>query len=271
MRKTVIFIFIFTASLLYSKETPLIKAKAGYIINFGKESEEVFNKMQKLNNKDSADYTKSEEEFYNKYGMNSKYGNFYSDIKKEIWEVIGEDEANVKYEPVPYKIKASSCLDNDKEYSAEKLYDNSFKTAWAEGAKGYGIGEYFEYSINNYKYNKKYDFFDEKEEYNLMIPVIYEIHLFNGYVKNEKVWRENSRVKKLRMYVDGKLYGVIELMDITSQQIIILPVPIDYKKIKTKKQYKDDLIIRFEIEEVYEGTKYKDSCITELMLYTYKF
>ena len=64
MRKTVIFIFIVTASLLYSKEIPLIKAKAGYVINFGKESEEVFNKMQQLNNKDSVDYTKSEEEIY---------------------------------------------------------------------------------------------------------------------------------------------------------------------------------------------------------------
>ena len=60
----IIFIFIVTASLLYSKEIPLIKAKAGYVINFGKESEEVFNKMQQLNNKDSVDYTKSEEEIY---------------------------------------------------------------------------------------------------------------------------------------------------------------------------------------------------------------
>lgn len=64
MRKTIIFIFIVTASLLYSKEIPLIKAKAGYVINFEKESEEVFNKMQQLNNKNNIDYTKSEEEIY---------------------------------------------------------------------------------------------------------------------------------------------------------------------------------------------------------------
>ena len=64
MRKTVIFIFIVIGNLLYSKEIPLIKAKAGYVINFGKESEEVFNKMQQLNNKNNIDYTKSEEEFY---------------------------------------------------------------------------------------------------------------------------------------------------------------------------------------------------------------
>ena len=64
MRKTVIFIFIVIGNLLYSKEIPLIKAKAGYVINFGEESEEVFNKMQQLNNKNNIDYTKSEEEFY---------------------------------------------------------------------------------------------------------------------------------------------------------------------------------------------------------------
>lgn len=37
--------------------------------------------------------------------------------------------------------------------------------------------------------------------------------IFNGYRKSKELWRDNSRVKRLKMYVGGKTYGVIHLKD----------------------------------------------------------
>jgi hypothetical protein len=93
---------------------------------------------------------KRNNEFYEKYSYDKLYGDFYDSTKQDIWEVIGNGDGSLCYDPIPYQIKTSSVLENNQNYSSKNLYDNSFKTAWAEGAKGDGVGEYFEYYINNY-------------------------------------------------------------------------------------------------------------------------
>ena len=58
----------------------------------------------------------------------------------------------------------------------------------------------YDYYINNAKlfneWNKKEGnnepYYDEANVDNIL-----EVQIFNGYVKSEKAWRENSRVKKL--------------------------------------------------------------------------
>jgi len=69
--------------------------------------------------------------------------------------------------------------------------------------------------------------------------------------------------------VDEKPWVILELADTTSQQIFEIP-EINYLKVKNRKDYKEDLVIKFEILEVYSGTKYKDTALTELLLYTYQ-
>ena len=68
-------------------------------------------------------------------------------------------------------------------YSPNNIHDLDFQTAWIEGVPGYGIGESITYHFPPQN------------------PRITEIIVVNGYVKSEQAWNDNSRVKKLKMYI----------------------------------------------------------------------
>lgn len=93
-----------------------------------------------------------------------------------------------------------------------------------------------------------------KEKHQLGIT---KIILANCYKKTKKTWEENSRVRKMKMYVDNKPFGQLELLDSFEFQTI------DIGKIMlpTQKVIK----LKFEIVEVYPGTKYEDTAISELL------
>ncbi|HRG22945.1 MAG TPA: hypothetical protein PLL23_01080 [Chitinophagaceae bacterium] len=143
--------------------------------------------------------------------------------------------------------KASSSLApvNNISYSANKAHDFDITTAWVEGKIGHGIGEYIEYTI---------DMTPDNASKNLGIT---QIILANGYKKTKTTWQENARVKKLKMVVNGKPYGMLELLDAFEFQVIdIGKIMLPPRNITT---------IRFEIVEVYPGSKFQDTAISELL------
>ena len=141
---------------------------------------------------------------------------------------------------------ASSSLPVFKDivYSAAKAHDFDVTTAWVEGNADYGIGEFIEY------------FFDMTASGKHELGVT-QIILANGYKKTKKTWEENSRVKKMKMYVDDKPFAVIELLDAFEFQTV------DIGKVMLPQQ--KVMKMKFEIIEVYPGTKYKDTAISELL------
>jgi hypothetical protein len=84
-------------------------------------------------------------------------------------------------------------------------------------------------------------------------------------VKSEKAWKENSRVKKLKMYIDNKPLAILNLYDTRKEQHFKFE-PLgysdreDWDKLKSKSWW----TIKFEILEVYGGDKYDDTAITEI-------
>jgi hypothetical protein len=144
-----------------------------------------------------------------------------------------------KFENIPTSIKSSSTL-NGGNYNVYNIYDNNYKTAWVEGIIDYGIGEWIEY------------------QFSTLNDSIEGIEFCNGYVKNKKTFKENSRVKKMKMYLNGKPYAIINLEDTYATQLFYFDdlIKSDLKNIR----------IKFEILEVYPGTKYKDTCISELRM-----
>lgn len=146
-------------------------------------------------------------------------------------------------------LSASSELKANKEisYDAKNAHDLSYKTAWIEGVDGYGIGEKLTYHFPPQN------------------PRITKIIIVNGYVKSEKTWRENSRVKKLKMYLDGKPYAIMNLEDSRNEQEFEVD-PIG----ESQRENWDELLTKswwtmdFEILEVYKGDKYADTAITEI-------
>lgn len=144
---------------------------------------------------------------------------------------------------------ASSCLKSVKvlQYSSRSLHDFSYRTAWVEGVPGYGIGEYVvcHFPPQN--------------------PRITQIIIVNGYVKSEQAWKDNSRVKKLKLYINDKPVAILNLADSQREQYFKFD-PIGYGD----RANFDKLIARpwwtmkFEIMDVYKGDKYDDTAITEI-------
>lgn len=157
-----------------------------------------------------------------------------------VWDVIS-GECSWYCGGGNYDVRASSVMPKSKtgNYAAVSANDLSYKTAWVEGKEGEGIGEHLEYFFKN------------------DAPRITSIIISNGYVKSVSAWKNNNRVKKLKLYVNGKPYRILSLKNTMDDQVF---------EIGTLGRNKNgkDMILRFEIMEVYKGDKYNDTAITEI-------
>ena len=165
-------------------------------------------------------------------------------------------------------------------YNAENL-QNTYReeggsirtTAWCEGVAGYGIGEHVKMSVKTKAQLEGKD----DEIYFMSLLIV------NGYARDTTVWKNNSRVKILRLYVGDKHWCDLHLSDIIKPQIFNIPSifpaksgrkipetgkfakPLDYEyEWPNTPVYQTDLI--FEIIEVYRGDKFDDTCITGIAL-----
>lgn len=130
------------------------------------------------------------------------------------------------------KIKCSSFLIEGKnEFSSEEM-TNQIAHPWVEGKEGYGIGEYIYFNVG------KND----------------EIYISIGYVDFNKpeLYLENSRPKKINIYLDNQYCTTVDLEDTPNFQKI--PVKINKSG-----------VLKIEIQDVYKGTKYDDTCINMLI------
>jgi hypothetical protein len=170
------------------------------------------------------------------------------DDKDDYWDILGIgcswycggglDTASASSELKPFK---------GLKYLAENSHDLSYKTAWIEGVPGYGIGEYLLYSFPPEN------------------PRITKIIIVNGYVKSEKAWKENSRVKKLKMYINDKPFAILDLADTRQEQAFSFnPIGNGDRKNWEKLKSKPWWTMKFEILDVYQGDKYDDTAITEI-------
>jgi hypothetical protein len=164
-------------------------------------------------------------------------------------------------------------------YGGHNLFDRNPATCWAEGVPGTGRGEYVFVSI------PKGD---------------RTIHILNGYHKSQALFMKNNRIKDLAlsMYVavfrpdqttelfegyDIARYGKVKRVTLPdSMKPQTIRFPWDWNEIerfmdqtyaanpKTRDltHVPEDLrrkyLVRVEIVDVYPGTKYNDTCISEI-------
>ncbi|MBK7096448.1 MAG: hypothetical protein IPH57_15860 [Saprospiraceae bacterium] len=134
-------------------------------------------------------------------------------------------------------VSASSTLEpqGSSNYDMKNLNDYDPMTAWIEGKPGYGIGEYFEIKTPN-------------------VNTIY-----NGYQSSPTIWKNNSRVKTFKVYIDNRPLCFLKLTDEMGAQIFELPDVNNY-------DYEKPSIFKFEIVEVYKGLKWSDVAISHIDL-----
>jgi hypothetical protein len=163
-------------------------------------------------------------------------------VEPEREDGLGQDEFNC---PQGVSVRTSSELPPQStfSYKAANLLDANNKTAWSEGVKGSGIGEWVEFTIA--------DRFIIGESYQVL----------NGYTKDKNCWMNNSRVKKLKCFVNEKAVAYIILQDdMNFQSFTISPAWVQ-PLVTLEKGDK----IRFVIEEVYKGLKYNDTLLSQFM------
>jgi hypothetical protein len=133
----------------------------------------------------------------------------------------------------PNKASASSTLapQGASNYKAENLFDWDPQTAWVEGESDFGIGQSFQVDLPYGGSN---------------------IGIFNGYQKSYDSWKNNSRVKKFKIYGDGIPLCLLVLQDLMGYQSFDIPNDNEYN------------MYTFEIIEVYPGIKWKDVAISEI-------
>jgi hypothetical protein len=160
-----------------------------------------------------------------------------------------------------------------KNYPVSNLIDNNFLTAWAEGKDDDGIGEVVVIDIDTINVSK------------------FALYIWGGYGKSEKTFSENNRPKKVSVYLLGTYcyqctpavctesnWSVIdslnyELKDLNGFQILPIPkikIKEDSLNCSDRKSYLPDdppiynFKLAIKIVSIYKGTKYHDTCISEI-------
>lgn len=138
---------------------------------------------------------------------------------------------------VPTNVSASSELFSSQGvcYSAVNTIDKDKTTSWQENDEGDGIGEYLEYTLNG--------------------DSIKCIGLVLGNAKSDQSYQQNNRPENLRVFVNGKDFE-LHFDDTNSKKYIVFSEPVELNNFK------------IEVQSVYAGSKWKDTCISEIEFYS---
>lgn len=176
------------------------------------------------------------------------------EFKRDLIEMHFEDvepDFNIEVTfpmPIISRLSASSVLEskNDR-YSPLNLLDNDPKTAWVEGVKGDGIGEDLTIYIS-----------DSAGRWTARS--VHKLGIVSGYAKSKDIFYKNNRPKKIKLTVypyNSSKYSM--------EHILKDSMEMQYIELKEKTLTSD---IKIEILSVYKGSKYDDTCISDVIAYT---
>jgi hypothetical protein len=134
-------------------------------------------------------------------------------------------------------IRASSTLSEyNMSHSANRLVDGNLTTAWVEGVDGQGIGEYVIFELDDIYRVKGFD-------------------IYPGYHKKYSLFQKNSRPREIMVEFSDGTSETYWMSDSMEKQTFVF----DEEK-------KTDFI-KVIIKDVYPGSKYKDTVISEIRFY----
>lgn len=183
-------------------------------------------------------------DFYKKLKRNveERYLHYYysnRSLKGETrYKASSELKENTKNGMVVYEADNLGKFAFDKTEQVCDLFLNFNHKPWVEGVSGNGIGESIHLSCDT--------------EFNSIV-------ILNGYVDFDKLhlYKNNSRVKKFKILDE----------DNNAEYFALLDDEVKFQFIYFEKPTKNAKLI---IEEVYEGDKWNDTCITGLIPSNYK-
>ena len=142
-------------------------------------------------------------------------------------------------------VDASTFLWNDwnkfvENYHPNYIADDDPATAWVEGAKSTGAGEWVRFNVTPLDGTTKV-----------------RVRIRNGYQKSKDLWKANARAKDVTVrLVPSKLEKKLKLEDKDGWQEVVIDQP--------KGEVKS---VELAIASVYDGTKYTDLCISDVQVF----
>lgn len=128
---------------------------------------------------------------------------------------------------------SSTLLAENYDYSVKNVFDQNCNTCWVEGAEDDGLGQ----SITVHFKNK---------------VKINHLFIVNGISKTNELYLKNNRLKQAILTFDDGNQEIINIEDIYNQK-----QEISFATHETQS-------VTISIKEVYRGSKYQDTCISEL-------
>lgn len=170
-----------------------------------------------------------------------------------LWSTVNQ----VNLENLKVSVTASSCLSN--RYSPQYALDGKPETAWVEGSKGNGEGEWLQILLQAEKFSPSSTPF-----------TVFEIGIIPGYAKSPATWTENNRVKTALLVIHSQQPVPEELEWVTYRLHLndsneLQYFWLDYLK-AVGNQDPMEKTVWLRIEDVYPGTKFHDTCISEVVL-----
>ena len=138
------------------------------------------------------------------------------------------------------------------------MSDHNCDTAWVEGKSDFGKGQKIKINIKGW---------------------ITQVLLVNGFRKTEKTFYENNRIKRIALYVDGVRLGEMEFPDRKYCRVDMTNILDEgellnlgdffgennlSKVLQSGRGFISDSNIEIEILDVYRGTKYNDTCVSDI-------
>ena len=145
----------------------------------------------------------------------------------------------------PVTASASLPAASGSSYGPANLHDFLPGTAWAVPAGGIGQSV-------TWRFAQAWS--DEVYAFNGKIAIL------NGYAKSEALFMENNRVRSLVVYYNGRLFCRLALAD--SRELQVFDISSLRSRLPARKA---NDIFCFRIESIYKGTKYNDTCLSEML------
>ncbi len=162
------------------------------------------------------------------------------------------------------------------EFEWDNLSDNDVTTCWCEGVNGPGINEYVLMYIDH-ENGLSFDYGRAQRFKNIKC----HLEINNGFCKSQDLFVKNNRVKtcRIEVYDTPEVYGqyktfiradpvklydsLLELADTSEKQ------EFEFSIILRKDNIYDEplVLMKLTILDVYPGTNYDDTCISEIKVY----
>ena len=196
-----------------------------------------------------------------------------------IRKAIEDMHSSVLVEKPWLSARSSALVENANkpdEFEWDNLKDNDVTTCWCEGVRGPGINEYVLMFIDH-ENGLEFDYGRAQRFKNIKC----HLEINNGFCKGQDLFVKNNRVKtcRIEIYDTPEVYGqyetfiradpvkiydsVLELADTSETQEFEF-----FIKLREDNIYAGAIVLmQLTILDVYPGTDYDDTCISEIKVY----